>query len=211
MIIKGLLLLSSWLISKLNDKIPCHNMFAVLRNSWLDKWDETLKRDKQQKKPQAIVLNYRNRGKASISDCQDSSAIETGSIKERIVEKLKKFGFLDKSPFGDNNVAGSDGKVRFLWEKEEVSSLVTTIHNSTNPSKCNPCYNVHVLESVSCSKGENRNIESLPKVLCEDDVNKLLDDVGPRLLPYGVRSTVRIKEGIALHRLAKTLPRILHG
>ncbi|XP_027166756.1 CRM-domain containing factor CFM3A, chloroplastic/mitochondrial isoform X1 [Coffea eugenioides] len=128
---------------------------SLSRNSWLDKWNETHKQDKKLKRPQ-VVLNYRNNGEVSSSDCEESGG-GTGTTMERIVEKLKKFGYVDnvtdkvgedrviergsiedifyieegilpntrggfseKSPFGDESVVGSDGEVRFPWEKDEV-------------------------------------------------------------------------------------------
>ncbi|CDO99162.1 unnamed protein product [Coffea canephora] len=128
---------------------------SLSRNSWLDKWNETHKQDKKLKRPQ-VVLNYRNNGEVSSSDCEENGG-GTGTTMERIVEKLKKFGYVDnvtdkvgedrviergsiedifyieegilpntrggfseKSPFGDESVVGSDGEVRFPWEKDEV-------------------------------------------------------------------------------------------
>lgn len=60
-------------------------------NSWLDKWNEH-KQNKLKGTPQ-VVVNYRNSGEVSGSDCEESSS--SGSTMERIVEKLKKFGYVD--------------------------------------------------------------------------------------------------------------------
>lgn len=54
-------------------------------NSWLDKWKEPNKQNSP-KLPQA-VMNYRNSG--------DTGGSGGGSTMQRIVEKLKKFGYMD--------------------------------------------------------------------------------------------------------------------
>ncbi|XWS39236.1 hypothetical protein CRYUN_Cryun18bG0033200 [Craigia yunnanensis] len=83
--------------------------------------------------------------------------------------------------------------------------------------------------------GENNNIESLPEAKYEDEVDKLLEGLGPRytdwpgcnplpvdadllpgivpgyqppfrVLPYGVRSSLGLKEATSLRRLARVLP-----
>lgn len=64
--------------------------------SWLDKWNEAYKNNKL-KRPQ-IVLNYRKSGEFSGSDGEGAGS---GSTMEKIVEKLKKFGYIDD--VGDNN------------------------------------------------------------------------------------------------------------
>ncbi|CAN4091195.1 unnamed protein product [Withania somnifera] len=63
---------------------------SVYSGSWLGKWNET-RNDMKMKKPQ-IVLNYKNNGDTSGSDCEESIS---GSTMDRIVEKLKKFGYTD--------------------------------------------------------------------------------------------------------------------
>ncbi|KAF3683554.1 putative transcription factor bHLH92-like [Capsicum annuum] len=66
---------------------------SVCSSSWLGKWNETSDEIKL-KRPQ-IVLNYRNsNGYTSGSDCEESSS---GSTMDRIVEKLKKFGYADEA------------------------------------------------------------------------------------------------------------------
>ncbi|KAL3812516.1 hypothetical protein ACJIZ3_013784 [Penstemon smallii] len=63
-------------------------------NPWLDNWSETHKPNFP-KKPQKVV-NYRNRGDVSSSDAEEGTSTSTGgSTMERIVEKLKKFGYMD--------------------------------------------------------------------------------------------------------------------
>lgn len=64
---------------------------SVFGSSWLGKWNET-RNEIKLKKPQ-IVLNYRNNGDTSGSDCEESTS---GSTMDRIVEKLKKFGYADE-------------------------------------------------------------------------------------------------------------------
>lgn len=82
---------------------------------------------------------------------------------------------------------------------------------------------------------EKKDVETLPEVKYEDEVDKLLDSLGPRytdwqgcnplpvdadmlpgivpgyqppfrVLPYGVRSTLGQKEATALRRIARALP-----
>ncbi|GMP77277.1 hypothetical protein CsSME_00033599 [Camellia sinensis var. sinensis] len=124
-------------------------------SSWLDKWNDT------RPKPPRAVLNYRNSGNSSnlgsikISSSSGGDGGGGGSTMEKIVEKLKKFGYMDdvnekneegerviekgsvedifyveegmlpnprggfsaESPLGVENVFGSNGEVRFPWEK----------------------------------------------------------------------------------------------
>lgn len=66
---------------------------SVFSSSWLGKWNGT-RNDIKLKKAQ-IVLNYRNsNGDTSGSDCEESIS---GSTMDRIVEKLKKFGYADEA------------------------------------------------------------------------------------------------------------------
>ncbi|CAA0806645.1 CRM family member 3A [Striga hermonthica] len=99
-----------------------------------------------------------------------------------------------------------------------------------------PSANSHALEAKSTSSGqENRNLERPTEVRYEHEMDKLLDSLGPRytdwpgegplpidadllpsvipgyqppfrLLPYGIRSTLGIKEATSLRRLARSLP-----
>lgn len=124
-------------------------------SSWLDKWNDA------RPKPPRAVLNYRNSGNSSnlgsikISSSSGGDGGGGGSTMEKIVEKLKKFGYMDdvtekneegerviekgsvedifyveegmlpnprggfsaESPLGVENVFGSNGEVRFPWEK----------------------------------------------------------------------------------------------
>ena len=134
------------------------------RVSWIDRWNETAKRNRP--KPPRAVLDYpsSDENEVSISSTgfsksyRASSRIDDdgrgGSTMEKIVRKLKKFGYIDdenkekgeeraiekgsvedilyieegmlpntrggfskESPMGDENMFGSDGEVRFPWEK----------------------------------------------------------------------------------------------
>ncbi|KAL4567340.1 hypothetical protein LXL04_022923 [Taraxacum kok-saghyz] len=126
---------------------------------WLEKWDDT--HNQNWPKKAEPVLNYRYRDDTENSDYEnnyDSDAdgahgTGSGSTMDRIVEKLKKFGYVDdvkekkereiekgsiedifyveegilpnsrggfspESPLGIEDVfRGSNGKVRFPWEK----------------------------------------------------------------------------------------------
>ncbi|OIS98858.1 PREDICTED: CRM-domain containing factor CFM3A, chloroplastic/mitochondrial-like [Nicotiana attenuata] len=74
---------------------------SVFSSSWLGKWNETHNEIKL-KKPQ-IVLSYRNNGDTSGSDCEESSS-GASSTMDRIVEKLKKFGYVDEAKPKDKKV-----------------------------------------------------------------------------------------------------------
>ncbi|XWS13774.1 hypothetical protein CRYUN_Cryun36dG0067100 [Craigia yunnanensis] len=138
----------------------------TFRSNWLDNWNKTHKRNGP--KPPKTVFNYRKNGNLwslsySKSDnnggCSSSSS--SSSTMDKIVEKLKKFGytgeeneqklkdeeeprrviekgsiedifyveegmlpntrggFSKESPLGMENVFGSDGEVRFPWEKRK--------------------------------------------------------------------------------------------
>ncbi|KAK4361583.1 hypothetical protein RND71_020535 [Anisodus tanguticus] len=73
---------------------------SVFGSSWLGKWNET-RNEINPKKPQ-IVLNYRNNGDTSSSDSEDNNT--SGSTMDRIVEKLKKFGYADEASEKDKMV-----------------------------------------------------------------------------------------------------------
>ncbi|XP_075476272.1 CRM-domain containing factor CFM3A, chloroplastic/mitochondrial [Primulina tabacum] len=82
-------------------------------NSWLDKWNEAQKPN-WQKRPQS-VLDYKIRGE--ISDSEESTSTRTGgSTMERIVEKLKKFGYMD-------DVSEKDGNVGRVIEKGSIDDI----------------------------------------------------------------------------------------
>lgn len=62
-------------------------------SNWIDKWNETQKQNLP-KQPRA-VLNYRNSGNASSSSYGNGDSGSGSSTMEKIVEKLKKFGYVD--------------------------------------------------------------------------------------------------------------------
>ncbi|OVA05323.1 RNA-binding [Macleaya cordata] len=64
--------------------------------SWIDRWNET-HQPNIMKRPQA-VLDYKNGGGVSSEDDEDNTSTSTGSsTMEKIVEKLKRFGYVDDS------------------------------------------------------------------------------------------------------------------
>ncbi|XVF28693.1 hypothetical protein REPUB_Repub15cG0051800 [Reevesia pubescens] len=138
----------------------------TFRSNWLDNWNKTHKTNGP--KPPKTVFNYRKNGNLgslsySNSENNESSSSSGGgsSTMEKIVEKLKKFGYIGEeneqkekgeevprrliekgsiedifyveegmlpntrggfskeSPLGMENVIGSDGEVRFPWEKRK--------------------------------------------------------------------------------------------
>ncbi|XP_021291444.1 CRM-domain containing factor CFM3A, chloroplastic/mitochondrial [Herrania umbratica] len=140
-------------------------MDPTFRSNWLDSWNKTRKGFGP--KPPKTVFNYRKKGNVwSLSYSQSdnngsSSSSSSSSTMEKIVEKLKKFGYIGEeneqkekgeeepkrviergsiedifyveegmlpnnrggfskeSPLGMENVFGSDGEVRFPWEKRK--------------------------------------------------------------------------------------------
>ncbi|GKU85835.1 hypothetical protein SLEP1_g452 [Rubroshorea leprosula] len=131
-------------------------------SNWLDSWNRTHKLNRP--KPPQAVLNYRKNGRVSSNysngDDYGGGGDSGGSTMEKIVEKLKKFGYIDEgnereekgkqqekviergsiedifymeegllpnsrggfskeSPLGMDNVFGSDGEVKFPWEKRK--------------------------------------------------------------------------------------------
>ncbi|KAK6278911.1 hypothetical protein POUND7_019178 [Theobroma cacao] len=133
----------------------------TFRSNWLDSWNKTHKGFGP--KPPKTVFNYRKKGDVwSLSYSQsDNNGRSSSSTMEKIVEKLKKFGYIGEeneqkekgeeepkrviergsiedifyveegmlpnnrggfskeSPLGMENVFGSDGEVRFPWEKRK--------------------------------------------------------------------------------------------
>ncbi|KAA0049302.1 hypothetical protein IC582_012634 [Cucumis melo] len=134
------------------------------RVSWIDRWNETAKQNRP--KPPRAVLDYPSSDENEVSisrtgfskSYRASSRIDDdgsgGSTMEKIVRKLKKFGYIDdenkekgeeraiekgsvedilyieegmlpntrggfskESPMGDEDMFGSNGEVRFPWEK----------------------------------------------------------------------------------------------
>lgn len=104
-------------------------------------------------------------------------------------------------------------------------------------SKLDSYNTIHPLEESFKGNNNNENLdsESSTEVRYEDEIDKLLADLGPRyedwpggdplpvdadmlpssvpgykppfrLLPYGVRATISVKEATALRRIARTLP-----
>ncbi|KAA8548752.1 hypothetical protein F0562_000436 [Nyssa sinensis] len=123
-----------------------------------------------------------------------------------------------------------------IWRSgTSVSLYRATDKTSRDPSE-SPCNDVHTPQTDSESTvEEGKNTESLPEVKYEDEVDKLLDGLGPRytdwpgcdplpvdadllpgvvpgyqppfrILPYGVRSTLGVKEATSLRRIARVLP-----
>ncbi|OMO54754.1 hypothetical protein CCACVL1_27603 [Corchorus capsularis] len=136
----------------------------TFRSNWLDNWNKPYKRNAP--KLPKTVFNYRKNGnlwRLSYSKSDDNgSASSSSSTMEKIVEKLKKFGYIGEeneqkekgeedprrviekgsiedifyveegmlpntrggfskeSPLGVENVFGSNGEVRFPWEKRKV-------------------------------------------------------------------------------------------
>ncbi|KAK3009176.1 hypothetical protein RJ639_013516 [Escallonia herrerae] len=121
-------------------------------------------------------------------------------------------------------------------ENPQKSSSTSTERTSRDPSQVGPLNNVHdpLADSISTAK-DTKDPEPLEEVKYEDEVEKLLDGLGPRytdwpgcdplpvdadllpgmvpdyqppfrILPYGVRSTLGGKEATSLRRLARVLP-----
>ncbi|KAK8973282.1 hypothetical protein V6N11_034380 [Hibiscus sabdariffa] len=131
----------------------------TLRSNWLDNWNKTHKRNGP--KPPKTVFNYRKNGNSWSLSYSKSDNNGSSSTMEKIVEKLKKFGYVgeeseqkekgeeqprreiergsiedifyveegilpntrggfsNESPLGLESVFGSDGEVRFPWEKKK--------------------------------------------------------------------------------------------
>ncbi|XP_055813637.1 CRM-domain containing factor CFM3A, chloroplastic/mitochondrial-like [Solanum dulcamara] len=126
-----------------------------------------------------------------------------------------------------------------IMRRDEIrhkNSRIVDDESNQNPSESSPCNDVDSLRADSADTPEkNKNIVGLSEVSYEDEVEKLLDGLGPRytdwpgsgplpvdadllpgivpgyqppfrILPYGVRSTLATKEATALRRLARVLP-----
>lgn len=90
------------------------------RSSWLDNWNVTAKPNGG-RRPEAAV-NYRNRGDVSSSDSGEGTSTSSGgSTMERIVEKLKKFGYIDDFSDKNENVGGAieKGSIEDIFYVEE--------------------------------------------------------------------------------------------
>ncbi|XP_057771404.1 CRM-domain containing factor CFM3A, chloroplastic/mitochondrial-like [Salvia miltiorrhiza] len=86
------------------------------RGSWLDSWNVS-----GGGRPQAVV-NYRHRGDVSSSDAEEGTSTSSGgSTMERIVEKLKKFGYIDdvSEESDDNKNVIEKGSVEDIFHVEE--------------------------------------------------------------------------------------------
>ncbi|KAG7583031.1 RNA-binding CRM domain [Arabidopsis suecica] len=87
--------------SSRNDQIPSRR-FSFSRDGnngvWLENWNRSQKRN--QPKPPKVVVNYRKEGRFSgsgiVSGDDNSSRDGDGSTMEKIVEKLKKYGYMEK-------------------------------------------------------------------------------------------------------------------
>lgn len=67
---------------------------VLSRCSWLDNWNVPAKQASVIRPP--AVVDYRNRGDFSSSDSEEGTSTSSGgSTMERIIEKLKKFGYMD--------------------------------------------------------------------------------------------------------------------
>lgn len=125
-----------------------------------------------------------------------------------------------------------------IYKKNEISS-------TSSPTVSDKSYGdfvelasytkVNTTQEKSENTSQEKDIEQLPEVKYEDEVDKLLDGLGPRfkdwpgcdplpvdadmlpgtvpgyqrpfrLLPYGVRPTLGLKEATSLRRLARVLP-----
>ncbi|KAH6808964.1 CRM family member 3A [Perilla frutescens var. frutescens] len=89
------------------------------RSSWLDNWNVSAKPN-EGRRPQAVA-NYRNRGDVSSSDAEEGTSTSSGgSTMERIVEKLKKFGYMDDvSEDNDSKNVIEKGSVEDIFYVEE--------------------------------------------------------------------------------------------
>lgn len=123
------------------------------------------------------------------------------------------------------------------FNKIEIShKSSSTASDEAGPSGHGPSSDVDAPQAETiCTGSESKNSETLMEVKYEDEVEKLLDGLGPRytdwpgdgplpvdadllpgvipgyqppfrLLPYGVRSTLGTKEATSLRRLARILP-----
>ncbi|EPS65975.1 hypothetical protein M569_08800, partial [Genlisea aurea] len=90
-------------------------------SSWMDFWNAVPGTQHVNRKPQAVV-DYRNAD--DVSDAEEGTSTSTGvSTMQRIVAKLKKFGYLDDDAAADENEAGRQivekGSVEDIFSVEE--------------------------------------------------------------------------------------------
>lgn len=124
-----------------------------------------------------------------------------------------------------------------MYNKNEVSSMQTLVDKSTTDlRKVAPDRNKDTaLEKSESTSREKKYAERTPEVNYEDELDKILDGLGPRyedwpgsdpppidadmlpgivlgyqppfrILPYGVRPSLGLKEATSLRRLARVLP-----
>ncbi|KAL6548336.1 CRS1 YhbY [Orobanche gracilis] len=90
------------------------------RSSWLGNWDVTVKPNVV-KRPESVV-NYRNLEDVSSSDSEEGTSTSSGgSTMQRIVERLKKFGYVDDFSEKNENFKGGiqKGSVEDIFHVEE--------------------------------------------------------------------------------------------
>ncbi|XP_015887836.3 CRM-domain containing factor CFM3A, chloroplastic/mitochondrial [Ziziphus jujuba] len=124
------------------------------------------------------------------------------------------------------------------YDKDEVSSTLPTVSDKPmgDPSRYASDRNVDMsLKKSESTSLEKKDTEYVPEVKYEDEVDKLLDGLGPRyedwpgcdplpvdadllpgivpgyqppfrVLPYGVRPSLGLREATSLRRLARVLP-----
>ncbi|KAI3469690.1 hypothetical protein Pfo_026353 [Paulownia fortunei] len=99
---------------------PSNSRVILSRSCWLDNWNVTAKPNGG-KRPEAVV-NYRNRGNVSSSDSEEGTSTSSGgTTMERIVEKLKKFGYMDDVSDKNENMGGviEKGSIEDIFYVEE--------------------------------------------------------------------------------------------
>lgn len=108
--------------SSRNDQTPSRR-FSFSRDGngeWLENWNRIQKRN--QPKPPKVVVNYRKEGRFSgsgiVSD-DNSSRDGDGSTMEKIVEKLKKYGYMEN----DEEVQNKEIEQERRIEKGSVEDI----------------------------------------------------------------------------------------
>ncbi|KAL6522713.1 CRS1 YhbY [Orobanche hederae] len=90
------------------------------RSSWLGNWDVTVKPNVV-RRPESVV-NYRNLEDVSSSDSEEGTSTSSGgSTMQRIVERLKKFGYVDDFSGKNENFKGGieKGSVEDIFHVKE--------------------------------------------------------------------------------------------
>lgn len=125
-----------------------------------------------------------------------------------------------------------------IYNKDESSSSLPAVSDKSmgDLSRYASDRNVHMsLEKSESTSLEQKDTEYMPEMKYEDEVDKLLDSLGPRyedwpgcdplpvdadllpgivpgylppfrILPYGVRPSLGLREATSLRRLARVLP-----